>query len=221
MRPHRLQPTRLPRPWDSPGKNTGVGCHFLLQCMKVKSESEVTQSCPTLVTPWTTAYQAPPSMGFCRQKYWSSMPLPSLSVAVMSNSLWPHGLQHARLPCPSLSPRVCPSSCPLSWWCYLTIPSSTVRFSFYLQPFPASESFLMSQLFASGGQSIGASTSTSVLAVNIQGWFPLRLTSVISLQSKGLSRVFSSTTVWKHQFFSTQSSFWSNSHICTWLLEKA
>ena len=74
---HRRQPTRLPHPWDSPGKNTGVGCHFLLQCMKVKSESEVAQSCPTLATPWTAAYQAPPSMGFSRQKYWSRVPLPS------------------------------------------------------------------------------------------------------------------------------------------------
>ena len=77
VRPHRRQPTRLPRPWDSPGKNTGVGCHFLLQCMKVKSEREVVQSCPTLRTPWTAAHQAPPSMGFCRQEYWSGVPLPS------------------------------------------------------------------------------------------------------------------------------------------------
>ena len=76
VRPHRRQPTRIPRPWDSPGKNTGVNCHFLLQCVKVKSESEVTQSCPTLSTPWTAAYQAPPSMGFSRQKYWSGVPLP-------------------------------------------------------------------------------------------------------------------------------------------------
>ena len=76
--PHRWQPTRFPHPWDSPGKNTGVGCHFLLQCMKVKSESEVTQSCPILATPWPTAYQAPPSMGFSRQEYWSGVPLPSL-----------------------------------------------------------------------------------------------------------------------------------------------
>ena len=80
VRPHRRQATRLPRPWDSPGKNTGVGCHFLLQCMKVKSESEVAQSCPTLATPWTAAYQAPPSMGFSRQEYWSGVPLPSPSV---------------------------------------------------------------------------------------------------------------------------------------------
>ena len=79
VRPHRRQPTRLPHPWDSPGKNTGVGCHFLLHCMKVKSESEVAQSCPTLATPWTAAYQAPPSMGFSRQKYWSGVSLPSPS----------------------------------------------------------------------------------------------------------------------------------------------
>ena len=79
---HRQQPTRLPRPWDSPGKNTGVGCHFLLQCMKVKSESEVTQSCPTLATPWTAAYQAPLSMGFSRQEYWSGVPLPPLPLGL-------------------------------------------------------------------------------------------------------------------------------------------
>ena len=84
VRPHRRQPTRLFRPWDSPGKNTGVGCHFLLQCMKVKSESEVAQSCPALATPWTAAYQAPPSMGFSRQKYWSGMPLPSPLVYASS-----------------------------------------------------------------------------------------------------------------------------------------
>ena len=77
VQPHRWQPSRLPRPWDSPGKNTGVGCHFLLQCIKMKSESEVAQSCPTLATPWTAAYQAPPSMGFSRQEYWSGLPLPS------------------------------------------------------------------------------------------------------------------------------------------------
>ena len=83
VRPQRRQPTRLPHPWDSPGKNTGVGCHFLLQCMKVKSESEVAQSCPTLGTPWTTAHQAPPSKGFSRQKYWSGVPLPSPEVFLL------------------------------------------------------------------------------------------------------------------------------------------
>ena len=88
VQPHRWQPTRLPRPWDSPGKDTGVGCHFLLQCMKVKSESEVTQSCPTAARPWTAAYQAPPSMGFSRQEYWSGVPLPSPFDCVDHNKLW-------------------------------------------------------------------------------------------------------------------------------------
>ena len=82
VRPHRRQPTRVPRPWDSPGKNTGVGCHFFLQCMKVKSESAVAQSCPTLATPWTAAHQALPSMGFSRQKYWSGVPLPSPTISM-------------------------------------------------------------------------------------------------------------------------------------------
>ena len=85
---HRRQPTRLPRPWDSPGKNTGVGCHFLLQCMEVKSESEVAQSCPTVATPWTAAHQAPPSMGFSRQKYWSGVPLPSPSHQESPTYIW-------------------------------------------------------------------------------------------------------------------------------------
>ena len=133
-------------------------------------------------------------------------------------TLQPHKLQHSRLPCPSLSPGVCSNSCPLSQWCYLTILSSVAPFSFCPQYFPASESVPMSWLFASGGQSIGA--SASVLPMNIQDWFPLGLTGLISLQSKGLSRVLSSTTVQKHQFFSAQISLWSNSHIHTWLLEK-
>ena len=139
--------------------------------------------------------------------------------SVVSDSLWPCGLQHARLPCPSLSPGVCSNSCPLSRWCLPTISPSTTPSS-CPQSFPASGSFPMSQLFTSGGQSIGASTSASVLPMNIQAWFPLGLTGLIALQSKGLSRVFSDTTVWKPQFFSIQSSLWSNSHICTWLLEK-
>ena len=119
----------------------------------------------------------------------------------MSNSLQPHGLQHARLPCASPSPRICSNSCPLSWWCYLTISSSAALFSFCLQSFPASGSFPMSQLFASGGQSIG--TSASVLPRNIQGWFPLELTSLISFQSTGLGRVIFSTTIWR-RFFGAQ-----------------
>ena len=122
-------------------------------------------------------------------------------------------------PCPLLSPRISLSSCPLSWWGYLPISFSVAPFSFCLQAFPASGSFPMSRLFLSGGQSIGASTSSSVLLMNIQDGFPLGLTGLISLQSKGLSRVFSSTTLQKHQFFSSQPSLWSNSHIRTRLLE--
>ena len=131
----------------------------------------------------------------------------------MSHASQPHGLQHARLPCPSLSPRVCSHSCPLSPWCYLIISSSVAPFFFCLQSFPASWSFPVSQLFASGGQSIGTSASVSVLPMNIQGWFPSWLTGLISLQPEGPSRVFSSTTIRKHQFFGTQPSLWSNSHI--------
>ena len=111
-------------------------------------------------------------------------------------------------------------SCLLNRWCHPTISSSVIPLSSCLQSFSASGSFLMSQLFASGGQSIRASISASVLPVSIQDWFPLGWTDWISLQSKGLSRVFSSTTVWKHQFFGTQPSLWCNSHIRTWLLEK-
>ena len=130
-----------------------------------------------------------------------------------------HGLQHARLPCPSLSPGVCWDSCPLSQWCHPVISASVALFS-CLQSFPASGSFPVSQLLASGGQSIGASASASVLPMSFQGWFPLGLIGWISLQSKGPSRVFSSTIVWKHQFFNTQPSLWSNSHVHRWLLEK-
>ena len=142
------------------------------------------------------------------------------SNSVESNSSRPQALQHTRLPCPSLSPRVCANSCPSSRWCHPTIPSSVVPFFSCLQSFPASGSFQMSQLYASGGQNIGASASASVLPMNIQDWSPLGWIGWISLQSKGLSRVSFSTTVQKHQFFSTQPSLWSNSHICTWLLEK-
>ena len=133
----------------------------------------------------------------------------------MSDSLWHHGWQHARLPCPSLSPRVCSGSCPLSWWCSLTISSSAASFSTSFQSRPASGSFPVSQLFTSGGQRIQASASASVLLMNIQGWLPLGLTGLISLQSKGLSRVFSSTTVQKNQFYNAQPSLWSNSYIHT------
>ena len=140
-------------------------------------------------------------MKFCRA-------LLLFSHAIVSNSLWPHGLQHTTLPCPSPSPRLCSNSCPLSQWCHPTMSSSVVPFSSSLQSFPASGSFPMSQLFASGDQSIGASASASVLPVTIQDWSPLGWTDWISLQSKGLFRVFSNTTVQKHQFFGVQPSFY-------------
>ena len=139
-----------------------------------------------------------------------------LSCSVVSNSLQPCGLQHARLLCPS-SPGVCSNSCPLSQWCHPTITSSVVPFSSCLHSFPASGSFPIIQLFSSGGQSIGASVSAPVLTMSNQGWFPLGWTGLLS---KGLSRVFSNTTVQKHQFFGAQLSLQSNSHIHTWPLEK-
>ena len=142
------------------------------------------------------------------------------SCSVVSDSLWPHGLQHTRLPCPSPTPVVYSNSCLLSQWCHPTISSSVIPFSSCLQSFPASGSFQISQFFAAGGQSIGVSASASFLRMNIQDWFPLGWTGWTSLQSKGLSRVFSNATVQKHQFFSIQLSLWSNSHIHTWLLEK-
>ena len=134
------------------------------------------------------------------------------SCSVVSDSLRPHGLQHARPPCPSPTPRVYSNSCPLSLWCHPTISSSVIPFFSRLQSFPASGYFQMSQLFASGGRSIGVSASTSVLPMNTQDWFPLGWTGWISLQSKGLSRVFSNTTVQKYQFFSTQLSTVQLSH---------
>ena len=141
--------------------------------------------------------------------------LVEFSGSVVSNSLQPQRLKHTRLPCPSLSPKVCADSCPLSLWCYLTISSSARLFSFCLQSFPTSGSFPMSRLFESSGQSVGTSASVSVPPMNIQGSFPLGLTGWISMQAKQLSRVFSSTKIQKHQFFSTQPSLWSNSHIHT------
>ena len=143
----------------------------------------------------------------------------SLSCVQLFVTLWTAACQ-AFLSFTSPSPEVCSDSCPLSWWCYLTISSSATHRSSCPQSFPASGSFPMSRLFTAGGQSIGASASASVLPMSIQGWFPLGLTGLIFLLSKWLSRVFSNTTVWRHQFFSSQPSLWSNSHICTWLLEK-
>ena len=133
----------------------------------------------------------------------------------MSKSLQPHGLQHARFPCPSLSPRTCSNSCPLGLWCHPNISSSVTPFSFCPQSFPASGSFPMSQLFASDSRNIGVSALASVPPMNIQDWFPLQLTGLITLPSKGLSRVFSNTTIRKHHFFSAQPSLWSKfSNLC-------
>ena len=137
------------------------------------------------------------------------------SYSVVSNSLRPHGTQHARPPCPSPIPRVYPNSCPLSQWCHPTISSSVIPLSSCPQSFPASGSFQMSQLFPSGGQRIGVSASTSVLPMNTEDWFPLRWTGWISLQSNGFSKVFSNTTVQKHQFFGTWLSLESNSPMNT------
>ena len=153
------------------------------------------------------------------KKITNSLPL-LFSSQVMSDSSQPYELQHARPPCPLLSSGVCSNSRPLSQWYHPTISSSVTPFSSFPQSFPASGSFPKSRLFTSGGLSTGASASASVLSMISQGWFPLALTGLISLLSKGLLRVFSSTTVGKHQFFGAQHFLWSNSHIRTWLLEK-
>ena len=130
----------------------------------------------------------------------------------------PHGLQHTRLPCPSVIRRACSNSCPLSRWCHPTISSSVIPFSSCLQSFPELGSFTRSQLFEKGGQSTGA--SASVLPKNIQDRFPLGLTGLISLLFKGVSRIFSNTRAQEHSFFSAQISLWSNCHTHTWLLGK-
>ena len=143
------------------------------------------------------------------------------SVAQLHPTLQPHRLHQARFLCPSPSPEACSNLRPLSRWCHPTISSSVITYSCCLQSFSASGSFPRSQFFASGGQSIGLSVSASVLPMNIQGWFPLGLTGLISLQPKGLSRISSNITVQKHQFFDAQLPLWSNSYIHTWLLEKS
>ena len=142
------------------------------------------------------------------------------SVARSCLTLRPHESQHTKPPCPSPTPRVHSNSCPLSWWCYPAISSSVIPFSSCPQSLPASESFPMSQLFAWGGQTSGVSALVSVPPINTQGWSPLEWTGWISLQSRGLSRVFSNTTLQKYQFFSAQVSSQSNSHIHTWPQEK-
>ena len=152
----------------------------------------------------------------------ASSPIRSVqfSCSVMSDSLWPHWLQHSRFPCPSQTPRACSNSCSSSWWCHPTVSSSVVPCSSCLQSFPASGSFPVSQFFTSGGQSIGVSASALVFLMSSQDWFSLGWTGWISLQFKGLSRVFSNSTVQKHKFFGSQPSLSSNSCIHTWLMEK-
>ena len=146
---------------------------------------------------------------------------PLFSHSIVSNSLWPHGLQHSMLHCPSPSTGACSNSCPLNWWCHPTISSSVVLFYSSLWSFPASGTFLMNRLFVPGGQSIvKASALASDLPMNTKYWFSLGLSALISLQSKGLSRVFPNTTDPKHQSFGGQPSLRSNCHIHTWLLEK-
>ena len=167
-----------------------------------------------------TQYFTHKNMFVCLFVLNNSVQFSSVSRSVMSNSLEPCEPQHTRPPCPSPIPRAHPNSWTWSWWCHPAISSSVVPFSSCPQYLPASESFPKSQLFAWGGQSIGVSASASVLPMNTQDWSPLGCTGWISLQSKGLSRAFSSTTVQKHQFFSAPLFSHSNSHIQTWPLEK-
>ena len=166
------------------------------------------------------SFHSNPKEGQCQKMFKLLYSSVQFSHSVVSASLRPHESQHAMPPCPSPTPGVHSNSHSSSQWCHPAISFSVVPFSSCPQSLPASESFPMSQLFTWGGQSIGVSTSTSVLPMNTQDWSPLERTGWISLQSKGLSRVFSSTTVKKHQFFSTQLFSQSNSHIHTWQLEK-
>ena len=158
--------------------------------------------------------------GKCLLNKFEFIVLVQFICSVMSDTLQPHEPKHTRPPCPAQTPGVYSNSCPLSWWCHLTFSSSVVPFSSCSQSFPTSGTFQMSQLFISGGKSVGVSASSSVFPMNTQDWFPLRWTGWISLQSKGLSRVFSNATVQKHQFFCAQFTLKSNSHIHTWLLAK-
>ena len=191
--------------WNSPGQLTGVGCLSLLQ--GIFPSQELNRGLLHFrQIPYQLSYQGEISVQFSR--------------SVLPDSLRLHESQHTRPPCPSQTPGVYSDSCPLSWWCHPAISSSVVPFSSYPLSLPASGSFPVSQLFAWGGQSIGVSASASVLPRNTQDWSPLGWIGWISLQSKGFLRVFSNTTVQKHQSFGTQLSSQSNSHIHTWLLEE-
>ena len=229
VQPHRRQPTRLHHPWDSPGKNTGVGCHFLLQCMQVKSESEVSQSCPTPSNPMDCSLPGSSVHGIFQARVleWGAIAF-SLENAQSSlvqslNPVWLFATPWITAHQASLS---ITNSCRSQTHVHQV--SDAIQPSHPLSspsppapnPPPASGSFPMSQLFAWGGQSTGVSASALVLPMNTQDWSPLGWTGWISLQSKGLSRVFSNTTVQKHQFFGAQLPSQSNSHIHTWSLEK-
>ena len=207
LQPHGLQPARLFCPWKSPGKNTGVGCHFLLQVIFPTQGQNSCLVSPALAGGFFST--VPPG------KPINDVTSVQFSSLVMSDSLQPHELQHARPPCLSPTPGVYSNSCPSNWWCHPTISSSVVPFSSCPQSLPASGSFQMSMLFTSGDQSIGISASKSVLPMNTQDWSALGWTGWISLQFKGLSRVFSNTTVQKHQFFLAYAGFVA---IQTWLL---
>ena len=190
--PHGLQHTRPFCPSPSPGVCPS-SCSLHQWCCPADSSSDV-------LFPFSIF---PSIRDFSNNKIFRSI---QFSCSVLSNCLWPHELQHARPPCPSPTPGVYSNSCPSCRWCHPTISSSVIPFSSRLQSFPASGSFPVSWFFSSGGQSIGVSASASVLPMNIQDWFPLGWTGWISLQSKGLSRVFSNTTVQEYQFFGTQLS---------------
>ena len=208
LQPHGLQPTRLLCPCYSPSKNTGVGYHFFFISDPGIEPTSLTS--PTLQLNSLLLYHQRSPM-YHRVQFSSVQ----FSHSVVSDSLWPHKSQHARPPRPSPTPRVHSNSHPLSRWCHPVISSSVVLFSSCPQSLPASESFPMSQLFAWGGQTTEVSALASFLTKKSQGWSPSEWTGWISLQSKGLSRVFSNTTVQKHQFFSAQPSSQSDSHIHT------
>ena len=210
--------------WDFPGKNTGGGSHSLLQRIFLTQGSNPgLLNCTWILyhlshqgSPWNEQENINSSGVKCSELECFRC-LVAQSCPTLCDHHW---LQQTRPPCPSLSPRICSNSCPLNWWCHPSISSSLIPFSSCLQSFLALRSFPMSWLFPLGGQTTGASASVSVLPMNIQDWFPLGLTGLISLLSKGCSIVLHSTTVQKHQFCSTQLFLWSSSHICTWLLEK-
>ena len=235
---------------DSPGKNTGMGCHALLQgIFPTQGLNPGLPHCRQIlyhlshwgsprILEWV-AYSLPRGNFLTQESnqgllhctwilyqlsYLGSPPFTFSSVqfsrSVMSDSLRPHELQHARPPCPSPTPGVHSDSCPLSRWCHPAISTSVVPFSSCPHPLPASESFPVSQLFAWSGQSTGVSALASFLPKKSQGWSPSEWTGWISLQSKGLSKVFSNTTIQKHQFFGAQPSSQSISHIHTWPQEK-